>query len=187
MAKLQPAWQQAGFFFPVNLLLETRKPTESTTHFLRFLEMQPNHARARFGLGNAYAVQGQLDRAYAEYQQSAALDPAFVFPHVNMANIEMQKGNIESAIEIYNRLLVREPELAGIHKNLGMIFYQFKKDRDNAAFHFKESLRLEPDPRHAGRKSLGLTFAKLVISFPLSSCPEGVHEPPTQAKKRDTA
>ena len=152
--RFNPYFEQA-FFNLANLLLETRKPKEATVNFLRFLEMQPNHARARFGLGNAYAVQGQLDRAYAQFQQSAALDPAFVFPHVNMANIEMQKGNIESAIEIYTRLLVREPELAGIHKNLGMIFYQFKKDRDKAAFHFKESLRLEPDqPQAAVMRSI---------------------------------
>jgi len=146
--QFNPYFEQA-FYNLANLLLETGKPKEATANFLRFLEMQPNHARARFGLGNAYAVQGQLDRAYAQYQKSAALDPAFVFPHINMANIEMQKGNIESAIEIYNRLLVREPELAGIHKNLGMIFYQFKKDREKAIFHFKESLRLEPNQPQA--------------------------------------
>ncbi len=152
--RFNPYFEQA-FFNLANLLLDARKPKEASTNFLRFLEMQPNHARARFGLGNAYTVQGQLDRAYAEYQQSAILDPAFVFPHVNMANIEMQKGNIESAIEIYNRLLVREPKLAGIHKNLGMIFYQFKKDREKAAFHFKESLRLDPNqPQAAAMRSI---------------------------------
>jgi protein O-mannosyl-transferase len=146
--QFNPYFEQA-FYNLANLLLETRKPKEATKNFLRFLEMQPDHARARFGLGNAYAVQGQLDPAYAEYQRSAALDPAFVFPKVNMANIEMQKGNIEKAIEIYNGILSRDPKLAGIHKNLGMIFYQFKKDRAKAAFHFEESLRLEPDQPQA--------------------------------------
>ena len=129
--------------------------------------MQPDHARARFGLGNAYAVQGKLDLAYAEYRQSAALDPGFIFPQVNMANIEMQKGDIESAIEIYSRLLARDPKLAGIHKSLGMIFYQFKKDRDKAAFHFKESLRLEPDQPQAD----------VIRSLVADSSAEGEREP----------
>jgi len=152
--RFNPYFEQA-FYNLANLLLEAGKPKEAVVNFLRFLEMQPNHARARFGLGNAYAVQGLLDRAYAQYRLSAVLDPAFVFPHVNMANIEMQKGNIESAIEIYDRLLVREPEQAGIHKNLGMIFYQFKKDRSKAAFHFEESLRLDPDqPQAAAMRSI---------------------------------
>ncbi len=152
--QFNPYFEQA-FYNLANLLLEVRKPKKAITNFIEFLKMQPDHARARFGLGNAYAVQGQLDLAYAEYQRSAALDPAFVFPQVNMANIEMQKGNIKRAIEIYNGVLSRNPKLAGIHKNLGMIFYQFKKDRAKAAFHFEESLRLEPDqPQAAVIRSL---------------------------------
>ncbi len=146
--RFNPYFEQA-FFNLANLLLQRGKPKEAITNFHRFLNMQPDHARARFGLGNAYAVQGKLDQAYAEFQKSALLDPQFVFPQVNMANIEMQKGNIESAIEIYKRLLLRNPKLAGIHKNLGMIFYQFKKNRGRAAFHFKESLRLEPNQPQA--------------------------------------
>ena len=146
--RFNPYFEQA-FYNLANLLLEARKPKEAISYFLRFLKMQPDHARARFGLGNAYAVQGKFDLAFAEYRQSAVLEPAFIFPQVNMANIEMQKGNVESAIEIYDRLLARDPELSGIHKNLGMIFYQFKQDVEKAAFHFKESLRLEPDQAQA--------------------------------------
>lgn len=146
--RYNPYFEQA-FFNLANLLLKKGKPKEATKYFLKFLEMQPDHARARFGLGNAYAVQGKLDLAYAEFQQSATLDPEFVFPHINLANIEMQRGNIESAIATYQRLLTRHPQLAGIHKNLGMIFYQFKKNRAQAVFHFKESLRLEPDQPQA--------------------------------------
>jgi tetratricopeptide (TPR) repeat protein len=146
--EFNPYFEQA-FFNLANLLLQRGKPKEATEYFLKFLKMQPDHARARFGLGNAYAVQGKLETAYAEFQKSATLDPEFVFPHINMANIEMQRGNIESAITTYQRLLTRHPKLAGIHKNLGMIFYQFKNNREQAAFHFKESLRLEPDQPQA--------------------------------------
>jgi tetratricopeptide (TPR) repeat protein len=146
---------EQAFFNLANLLLQRGKPKEATENFIAFLNMQPDHARARFGLGNAYAVQGKLDLAYREFEQSATLDPKFVFPHVNMANIEMQKGNIASAIEIYERVLARDPKLAGIHKNLGMIFYQFKKNRAKAAFHFEESLRLEPgQPQADAMRSL---------------------------------
>jgi len=152
--RFNPYFEQA-FFNLANLLLQRGKPKEAIENFLEFLKMQPDHARARFGLGNAYAVQGKLDLAYREFEQSAALDPKFVFPHVNMANIEMQRGNITSAIKIYERVLARDPKLAGIHKNLGMIFYQFKKNRSKAAFHFEESLRLEPgQPQADAMRSL---------------------------------
>jgi tetratricopeptide (TPR) repeat protein len=152
--RFNPYFEQA-FYNLANLLLQRGKPKEAVENFLAFLNMQPDHARARFGLGNAYAVQGKLDLAYREFEQSAALDPKFVFPHVNLANIEMQRGNIAAAIKIYERVLVRDPKLAGIHKNLGMIFYQFKKNRAKAAFHFEESLRLEPgQPQADAMRSL---------------------------------
>ncbi len=146
--RFNPYFEQA-FFNLANLALQTGQIEEAIANFHRFLKMQPAHARARFGLGNAHAMQGQLDKAYAEFEQSAILDPEFVFPQVNMANIQMQKGNVDQAIDIYNGVLLRKPELAGIHKNLGMIFYQFKKDVDKAAFHFEESLRLEPNQPQA--------------------------------------
>jgi len=141
--QFNPYFEQA-FFNLANLALQSGLPNEAIANFKRFLKMQPNHSRARFGLGNAYARQGQFDKAYAEFEQSALLDPGFIFPQVNMANIQMQKGNVDRAIAIYNEVLSRRPKLAGIHKNLGMIFYQFKKDFKKADFHFRESLRLEP-------------------------------------------
>jgi protein O-mannosyl-transferase len=141
--RYNPYFEQA-FFNLANLALQSGRLDESITNFQLFLKMQPDHARARFGLGNAYAMQGQFDKAYAEFERSAEVEPEFVFPQVNMANIQMQKGNVDQAIAIYNAVLSRNPELAGIHKNLGMIYYQFKKDVDKAAFHFQESLRLEP-------------------------------------------
>jgi protein O-mannosyl-transferase len=138
-----PYFEQA-FYNLANLALQSGLLDEAIENFLRFLEMQPHHPKARFGLGNAYAMQGQFDKAYAEFERSATEDPEFVFPQVNMANIQMQKGNVDRAIAIYNAVLAHKPNLAGIHKNLGMIFYQFKKDADQAVLHFQESLRLEP-------------------------------------------
>lgn len=146
--RYNPYFEQA-FFNLANLALQSGLLDEAIVNFQRFLKMQPHHARARFGLGNVYAMQGQFDKAYAEFEQSAAQDPEFIFPEVNMANIQMQKGNVDQAILIYNEILARKPELAGIHKNLGMIYSQFKKDDAKATFHFKESLRLEPNQPQA--------------------------------------
>lgn len=146
--RFNPYFEQA-FYNLANLALSSGLIDESEKNFLRFLNMQPNHAKARFGLGNVYVMQGQSDKAYAEFQRSASLEPAFVFSHVGMANIQMQKGNVDNAIEIYNGALASQPGLAGVHKNLGMIYLQFKKDLEKAEFHFRESLRLDPNQPQA--------------------------------------
>ena len=146
--RFNPYFEEA-FYNLANLALVSGLIDEAQENFLKFLEMQPNHARARFSMGNVYAMQGQFDKAYSEFQQSASLEPTFVFSHVSMANIQLQKGNVDTAIEIYSGVLSSQPELAGIHKNLGMIYFKFKKDPEKADFHFRESLRLEPNQPQA--------------------------------------
>ncbi len=146
--RFNPYFEQA-FYNLANLALQSGLVEESIQNFKQFLNMQPGHAKARFGLGNAYAMQGKFDLALAEFQQSAKLDPAFIFPAVNIANIHLQQGNIDAAIGTYDEILSRQPEIAGVHKNLGMIFYQVKPDLEKAAFHFQESLRLEPNQPQA--------------------------------------
>ena len=146
--RFNPYFEEA-FYNLANLNLQSGLVDEAAENFRKFLQMQPNHAKARFGLGNAYAMQGKFDLALAEFQQSARLDPSFIFPAVNIANIYLKRGNIDGAIGLYNDILSRQPQIAGIHKNLGMIFYQIKQDPEKAAFHFEESLRLEPNQPQA--------------------------------------
>ena len=146
--RFNPYFEQA-FYNLANLALQSGLVEESIENFTQFLAMQPNHAKARFGLGNAYAMLGNFDLALIEFQQSARLDPTFIFPAVSIANIHLQRGNIDAAIGTYNEILSHQPEIAGVHKNLGMIFYQVKLDAEKAAFHFQESLRLEPNQPQA--------------------------------------
>ena len=113
--------------------------------------MQPNHARAHFGLGNAMMMKGQLDLAMLEYRISGKLDPKFALPYMNMANIQMQTKNIPAAIENYKKALKIKPKMAAIHLSLGMIYYQFRKDIPKALGYLKECLRLNPNQSGAAR------------------------------------
>lgn len=122
---------------------------ESIRNFLHFLGGQPKHVRAHFGLGNAYLHNRQYDLALTEYQKAIAIDPAYIFPYINTATIHMQTGEIDSAIADYNKILSLQANIAGVHKNLGLIYAQYKHDPQKALFHFEESLRLEPNQPEA--------------------------------------
>jgi tetratricopeptide (TPR) repeat protein len=50
-----------------------RKPDEAIAQLQRTLDMDPNFAVAHSGLGNAYELKGQYERAIAEYQTAIAL------------------------------------------------------------------------------------------------------------------
>jgi len=55
----------------------------------------------------------------------------------------MATGNPEEAKNLLKRVLLKNPSLAGVHKNLGLIFMQ-EKDINSASLHLKEYLRLMP-------------------------------------------
>lgn len=121
---------------------------ESIRNFQHFLEGQPKHVRAHFGLGNAYLQSRQFPLALAEYQKAIEIDPTYVFPYINIATIYMQTGKLDEAIATYQKVLSIQP-IAGVHKNLGLIYFRFKKDIPKALHHFEEALRLDPNQPEA--------------------------------------
>ncbi len=133
-----------------HLSLQMGKLSDAVDNFKKFLEMQPKNFRARFALGNAYA-QGKLyDKAREEYEKAAELNPDYIFPFINLATVYLQIGKYDEAIEVYEKILSqRGGKIAGVHKNLGMVYYQHKQDAANAKRHFEESLRLEPNQPQA--------------------------------------
>ena len=60
----------------------------------------------------------------------------------------MATGNTAEAKKLLKMVLLKNPGLAGVHKNLGLIFMQ-EKDMNNASEHFKEYLRLMPSASDA--------------------------------------
>ncbi len=133
-----------------HLSLQMGKLSDAVDAFKKFLEMQPKNFRARFALGNAYA-QGKLyDKAREEYEKAAELNPDYIFPYINLATIYLQTGKHDEAIEVYEKILSqRGGNIAGVHKNLAMIYFQHKRDAAKAKRHFEESLRLEPNQPQA--------------------------------------
>jgi Tfp pilus assembly protein PilF len=105
--------------------------------------MQPRHPKAHFGLGTSYAMMGKLGRAKQYYENAIAYDPEFLSPYINLANLYMTTGNSAEAKNLLKIVLSKNPGLAGVHKNLGLIFMQ-EKSINNASKHLKEYLRLMP-------------------------------------------
>ncbi len=137
-----PYFEEAHYNL-ANLALQFGLIDESVQNFQRFVAMRPEHPEARFGLGNAYAMGGKFESALDQFRQAVQLKPGFLLPIVGIANLHLQKGNVDAALATYGAALTVKPH-AGIHKNLGMIYYRFKQNRPKALFHFLESLKLEP-------------------------------------------
>jgi len=148
--ELVPYFEEAIFNYAM-LGVQLGKSEESIPWFKRFIELQPQNRRGYFGLGNAHMTLGRFDEAIAAYTQTVRMQPDYLPAYVNLAAAQMQSGKIDAAIATYHDLLKRSPGIAGVHKNLGLIYGQYKPDREKALFHFEESLRLDPNqPEAAG-------------------------------------
>jgi len=140
--KYNPYFEEA-FFNLGFLAMERKKFEEAIDNFKSFLKMQPRHPKAHFGLATSYAMMGKKEEAKQYYENAIAYDPEFLSPYINHANIHKATGNTMEAKNLLKMVLLKNPNLAGVHKNLGLILMQ-EKDMNNASEHFREYLRLMP-------------------------------------------
>jgi len=123
--------------------MERKQFKEAIDNFKSFLKMQRRNPKAHFGLATSYAMMGKKEEAKQYYENAIAYDPEFLSPYINLANLHMATGNTMEAKNLLKMVLLKNSNLAGVHKNLGLIFMQ-EKDMNNASEHFKEYLRLMP-------------------------------------------
>ena len=87
----------------------------------------PHKARVHNNLGIAYADQGNLTAAEAEYITAIQLKPDFTNSYNNLANVYLQQGRVEEAIEHLKTALFWDPSYAGAYYNLGNVYWLQKK------------------------------------------------------------
>ncbi len=124
---------------------------DSIKNYKKFLELQPKLGKAYLGLGRALLGVKENSKAVEAFQQAVELNPSSLSANVNLATAHLNLGDIDDSILIFNRILERFPKIAGIHKNLGLIYYQHKKNPQKAIHHFKESLKLDEDQPQANQ------------------------------------
>lgn len=116
---------------------------DSINNYRRFINLQPKLSKAYLGLGRAFLGAKENAKAIEAFQKAVDLKPSSLSANVNLATAHLNVGNIDDSILIFDRILNRFPKIAGIHKNLGLIYYQHKKNPKKAIYHFKESLKLD--------------------------------------------
>lgn len=77
------------------------------------LEIYPNHAYGRKGLGLCLARQGKLDEGLAELHEAMRLEPKFFDPYWDTAVVLRDAGRFAEALETLRRGLRERPDMAG--------------------------------------------------------------------------
>ena len=61
----------------------------------------------------------------------------------------MKLGHLDQAKKTYEAILLKQPNIAEVHKNLGLIYYKIKENPGKVTYHFQESLRFSPNQSDA--------------------------------------
>lgn len=82
---------------------------ESAEYFRRLVEAHPNDAEVHKMNGYTLRQFGQTDRSIAAFKTALILDPNCVQTMIEQANNYLDKGEAQSALELYNRILQIDP------------------------------------------------------------------------------
>ncbi|NNE08410.1 MAG: tetratricopeptide repeat protein [Gemmatimonadetes bacterium] len=126
-------------------LLEEGQYSYAMGAFHDALEKEPEHARARYGLGLVFIETGYVDGAEREFKQAVSLDPSFGDAYLGLGRLYYKLGR---PVESEENILLASRHGAGespqAHYLLGL-FAQERESEWEAETHFRNALREEPE------------------------------------------
>ena len=155
-------------------LWKARRGQEALDKFEQVLRLAPDYAEAHFSLGVIYEAKQDYVEALASYKRALELSPqrkdyreavalldkkaktqevdqgqkAELKALAGQASAAYQRGEYQSALELYKDLDKRAPKEALVKFNIGTIYLALKNPVD-ALDYFKQALKLKPDePRY---------------------------------------
>ena len=127
--------------------LEKQKCTEAIELYQNILKTNPVDDRALYGMGLAYYMQSDNQKALEIFQRITNLIPEFSAVHANIGSIYAQSGDISLAITSLNRAVELDPHNLDAQVQLAEILL-LNDQVDSGAQVLK--LVLEADPQHIG-------------------------------------
>lgn len=122
-------------------------------------ESQKNRSIAHNNRGNAYSVQGQKDRAIAEYDESTRLDPNYAIAYRNRGLAYYDKGDKNQALVEYDSAIRIDPKYVNAYISRAYA-YDNMRQKDRAIADLDQALRLDPKNAMAFRNRGGVYLDK---------------------------
>jgi tetratricopeptide (TPR) repeat protein len=145
---LQPIFKKNGSDLEANLLmgrihLARKQPAEAIQVLQGILKAEPRFAPARYNLALAQLEAGNINQAKSELKDITADFPDAA---LLLADLHLQSGAVEPAVEILEKLLAKQPNFQG-YVLLGTA-YMRKREPAKAAEAFRNIVTRAPkDPR----------------------------------------
>ncbi len=131
---------------------------EAETEFKQALKLDPNYATAHHWYNLYLRDVGRFDEAETEIKRAHELDPVSHVIAVNLAQLYLLKGDVNSSIEESRKIIDLDPNHARGHSQLGLGYV--KQGRYSEAIaEFKKAIELSASDRGSFR-NLGYGYAK---------------------------
>ncbi|MBT5551145.1 MAG: tetratricopeptide repeat protein [Nitrospina sp.] len=139
-----------------NIQLVSGNFKEALSAFYKAKKVNPNDSeitnkiiQVHLNWGNTFLKNDQIESALDEYKEALKLNPDHFPSYVYLADAQAKSGKVDQVRMTYETALLKQPDHAGIHKNLGIIYSQENENKDKALFHLEESIRLDPNQTEA--------------------------------------
>src|SRR5207249_9312593 len=121
--------------------------TAAIEDFQNVVKIEPRLAQARYQLALAHLQAGNLQQARVELKESTTYDPNFTDAALLQAELQIQGGAHEPAVEALEKLVAKQPGDVRAYVLLGSA-YLAKRDPVRAAAAYRKVMTLAPkDPR----------------------------------------
>ena len=94
--------------------------------------------------GGAYAAEGKLNKAIAEFKKAIRINPNHAQAHSNLASVYYQQGKYDLAVKSYNKAIDIDPNLVEAHQSVGNVYYD-KRKYDLAIESYNRVIAINPD------------------------------------------
>ena len=94
-------------------------------------------------LGASYEAQGLKENANQQYQAAHRIQNNYIPAIIAQGNLAFERGDLKTAETRYHRVLHLEPNHAGAHNNLAMIYLTRGEKLDEAERHLEAALKQE--------------------------------------------
>jgi lipoprotein NlpI len=111
--------------------------------YCKTIEIDPRHARAYYGRGNAKKAAGDDDGAIADYSKAIEIDPRYADAYTNRGIAKQAKGDLDGAIDDYSNTLEIDSRIARAYYNRG-IARNSKGDVADAIDDFTQAIEINP-------------------------------------------
>ncbi len=101
-----------------------------------------------FGRGNAHFIEGDYDKAFADYNKAIELNPKYAAAYNNRGLTYHKKAEYDKAFADFNIAIELNPKYVDAFNNRGIIYYE-KGEYNKAIIDYQNALEIDPNHKLA--------------------------------------